>query len=214
MTLPGRHSDEPDPEQIEAFLRAHPSWLADHPDLYRVLAPPLRVHGEPLADHMAAMVHAERRHAAEMAARADGVLAAGRAAAGLARRVQQAVLALILTRDPVDCVSGELPGILAVDAAALCLEDYRPGTRPLPAGDVARLLGGRAVVFRHDPDDAALLHAEAARLARHDALVRVPWAGPPSLLALVSRDRAALDPAQGPGALAFLGRAIGTALGR
>jgi uncharacterized protein len=214
MTLPERNPDEPDPEQIEAFLRAHPAWLADHPELYCVLTPPSRVHGEPLADHMAAMVRAERRRAAEMAARADGVLAAGRAAAGLVRRVQQAVLALIHARDPVDCVFGELPGILAVDAAALCLEDYRPGIRPLPKGEVARLLGGRNVMFRHDPDDAALLHAEAARLARHDALVRVPWAGPPSLLALVSRDGAALDPSQGRGALAFLGCAIGAALGR
>ena len=30
---------------VEAFLRAHPHWLAEHPDLYRVLAPPQRVHG-------------------------------------------------------------------------------------------------------------------------------------------------------------------------
>ncbi len=206
--------DAIDPALVEAFLRARPSWLAETPELYRVLAPPSRVHGEPLADHMAAMVRAERSHAAAMAARADGVLAAGRAAAGLALRVQQAVLALIHTRDPADCVSGELPGLLAVDAAALCVEDYLPGTRPLPTGEVQRLLDGRDVAFRVDPPDAVLLHAEAARLARSDALIRVPWPGPPSLLALVSRDPAALDPSQGSGALAFLGRAVGAALGR
>jgi len=95
MALPGRQADETDAALVEAFLRANPGWLADHPELYRVLVPPNRVHGEALADHMAAMVRAERVHAAAMAARADSVLAAGRAAAGLAQRVQAAVLALI-----------------------------------------------------------------------------------------------------------------------
>ena len=200
---------------VEAFLRARPDWLAERPDLYRILAPPARVHGEALADHMAAMVHAERAYAAAMAARADGVLAAGRAAAGLAWRVQDAVLAVIASRDVADCVAHAVPGLLGVDAAAICVEeDHLPGTHALLTGEVGRLLSGRDVVFRTLPDDAAALHAEAARLARRDALVRVPWPGPPALLALVSRDERALDPAQGSGALAFLGRALGVALAR
>jgi hypothetical protein len=214
MPLPERECDEVDAALVEAFLRARPTWLAEHPELYRILAPPRRMHGDPLADHMAAMLHAERAHAAEMAAHANGVLAAGRAAAGLAQRVQSAVLALIHTNDPAECIAGEFPGILAVDDAGLCAEAWLPGTRTLSAGTIARLLAGRDVVFRTDPRDAALLHAEAARLARHDALVRVPWPGPPALLALANRDPWPLDPAQGTGALAFLGRAIGAALGR
>ncbi len=192
---------------VEAFLRANPAWLSDHPELYGVLVPPTRVHGENLADHMAAMLRAERE-------RADGLLAAGRATAGLAARVQDAVLALLRSSDPADCVSGEMPGILAVDAAHLCLEADHPGARRLPDGAVARLLNGRQVVFRDAPTDARLLHAEAAGLARYDALVRVPGEGPASLVALLARDRHALDPAQGVGPLAFLGRAVAAALGR
>jgi uncharacterized protein len=214
MALPGRQSDETDEALVEAFLRAHPGWLADHPDLYRILTPPSRVHGEVLADHMAAMVRAERVHAEAMAARADSVLAAGRAAAGLAQRVQAAVLALIAADEPTDCITNEFPSILAIDAAGLCAEDHVPGARALPVGLVAGLLDGRDVAFRVDPDDAVLLHAEAARLARHDALVRVPWSGPPALLSLVTRDPATLHPAQGAGALAFLGRAVGATLSR
>lgn len=198
------------PEQaalVAAFLRANPGWLAEHPELYQVLAPPLRVHGEGLADHMAAMLRAERE-------RADFVLAAGRAAAGLAARVQDAVLALLRSRDVADCVSGEMPGILAVDAAHLCMEGEHPGARWLPPGTVVRLLDGRSVVFRDAPEDARLFHAEAAGLARHDALVRVPGEGPPALLALLARESRALDPAQGAGPLAFLGRAVAAAVGR
>ncbi len=140
--------------EIAAWLRAHPRFLAEQPELYRWLAPPERVHGERLADHMAAMLRAERAHAAAMAERADGVLAAGRAAAGLAARVQEAVLALIAAANPADCVALEFPPLLAVDAASLCAEDRLFGARLVPAGTLARLLGGRAVLFRESPDDA------------------------------------------------------------
>lgn len=203
-----------DAGQIEAFLRANPSWLAENPDLYRVLVPPNRVHGEHLADHMAAMVQIERARATAMAERVDDVLAAGRAAAGLAVRVQEAVLALLRATDKMDCLTGELPGILALDAVHFCVEALLPGVRPLPQGMVGQLLGGRHVLFRDTVTEARRLHAEAAGLAGHDALVLVPGAGPPALLALLARDSQMLDPARGAGALTFLGRAVAAALGR
>jgi uncharacterized protein YigA (DUF484 family) len=203
-----------DAGSVEAFLRANPSWLAENSDLYRVLVPPNRVHGEHLADHMAAMVHIERARATAMAERADDVLAAGRAAAGLTVRVQEAVLALLRATDKMDCLTGELPGILAVDAVHFCVEALLPGVRPLPQGMVGQLLGGRQVLFRDTVTEARRLHAEAAGLAGHDALVLVPGTGPPALLALLARDGQMLDPARGAGALAFLGRAVAAALSR
>lgn len=204
---PSRHDE--DEARVAAYLRAHPGFLAGHPDLYRALAPPARVHGEAMADHMEAMLRAERAHAAALAQRADGVLNAGRAAAGMTLRTQAAVLALMRASDVADCVVSELPGLLAVDAARLSAE----GPRGLAPGFVALALGQRDVVFRDKPLGAALLHGEAAALARCDALVRVPGE-PPMLLALAARDAAALDPSQGTGALAFLGRALAAALGR
>ena len=207
MSQPAARVDDAEAAFVEAFLRANPAWLAEHPDLYGVLEPPSRLHGDGLTDHMAAMLRVQRE-------RADGLLAAGRATADLAGRVQDAVLALFRSTDPADCVSGEMPGILAVDAAHLCIEAEFPGARRLPDGIVARLLDGRQVVFRDAPADARLLHAEAAGLARHDALVRVPGEGPAALLALLARDRHMLDPAQGTGPLGFLGRAVAAALGR
>jgi uncharacterized protein YigA (DUF484 family) len=203
----GLTETEADAAFVEAFLRANPAWLAEHPELYGVLAPPARVHGDGLADHMAAMLQVQR-------ARADGLLAAGRATAGLAGRVQDAVLALFRSADPADCVSNAMPGILAVDAAHLCLEADHPGARRLPDGAIGRLLDGRQVVFRDAPTDVGMLHAEAAGLARYDALVCVPGEGPAALIALLARDRHALDPAQGVGPLVFLGRAVAAALGR
>jgi uncharacterized protein YigA (DUF484 family) len=207
MSLPQGEAGSAEAAFVEAFLRANPAWLARHPDLYRILEPPVRLLGDGVADHMAAMLRVQRE-------RADGLLAAGRATADLAGRVQDAVLALFRSSDPADCVSGEMPGILAVDAAHLCIEAEHPGARRLPDGVVAPLLDGRQVVFRDAPADTRLLHAEAAGLARYDALIRVPGEGPPALLALLARDRHMLDPAQGSGPLGFLGRAVAAALGR
>lgn len=196
------------PGDVAAFLRANPGWLTENPELYRVLEPPRRLHGEQLADHMAAMLAQERAHAQSLSARADSVLAAGRAAAGLSARVQEAVLALMRASDLVDCVTTELPALLGVDAATLCAEDGRPGARPLPAGTVARLFGPREVVFREAPTEVRMLHGSAAPLAQVDALVRLTGG---ALLALAARDRTHLHSCQGVRPLGFLGRALSAA---
>ncbi len=201
---------------LDALLRARPSFLAERPALYAVLQPPRRVHGERLADHMAAMLAAARDATRLAEQRTESVLAASRAATSLAERVQSAVLALLAATDPLDCVAAELPALLGVDAASLCLEPGRPAAhryniRTLPPGAVAALLGGRDVVLRDRPTDAGLLHAEAAMLATRDALIRV---APGALLALVSRDERALAASQGVGSLAFLGRVLATLLTR
>ncbi len=214
--------------RVARFLADNPDWLATRTELYRRMAPPRRVHGEALADHMAAMIEAARHRAAVMTAQAETVLQAGRAAIGLAERVREAVLALIRAGDVAECVEVDLPRLLGIDTALLCVE---PGTgagagapplggHPVPPATVRRLLGTRDVRLREAPEDAALLHGAAAGLAVHDALVRVPAAGlPPMLLALASRDALILDagsPAAagggGCGALAFLGQALAARL--
>jgi uncharacterized protein YigA (DUF484 family) len=205
--------------EVTAFLRAHPTWLAENPALYAVLAPPQRVHGDIFADHMAAMLRAARANAVAMSTQADDVLTASRAAAGMTERVQEAVLALMHAADPGECITAELPGLLGIDAVTLCVETsgaaIPPGSRKLSPDSVMRLLGTRDVVFRAQPGEGAgLLHGEAVRLAQHDALVRVKLPGPPALLALAARDPLALHAGQGAAALAFLGRAVAAALVR
>jgi uncharacterized protein YigA (DUF484 family) len=194
-------------EQVTAYLRANPAFLAERPELYAVLEPPRRVHGKVLADHMDAMLRAARAHAAEMDAKANAVLNAGRAAGAIADRVQEAVLSAVTAADPVDYVAETLPGLLGVDAAALACESIRPRWRTLPPGAIKALMRNRPVVFRDRPADAALLHAEAALLAERDILVHLPGESP-AILALVSRDAAALPAMQGMQALAFLGRVL------
>ncbi len=202
---------------VEDFLRANPRFLADRADLYRHLAPPRRVHGERVADHMAAMLAAERRRLRGLEAEMDAALSAGRANQGLTIRVRLAVLALMRSPDPIETVQQELPALLGVESCTLLAE--RPDQRglvKLPLGTVARLLpGGREAVVRANPTECEMLHQEAACLVRRDALARVPvWTGDPVLLALGTRDPAALPARHVTATLAFLGRAVAAALAR
>ncbi|MBX6375252.1 MAG: DUF484 family protein [Acetobacteraceae bacterium] len=224
---------ELEPEAVAAFLRAHPEFLAERPDLYRVLLPPKRVHGEVFADHMAAMLAAERNRLRAIEAEMDALLADGRAGTGLAVRVRLAVLALMRANDVVETVTQELPALLGIETCTLAaepapgrLQRRRPpsathgwsrwGVLPLPPGTVARLLGpGRDAVVRSQPTDREMLHAEAAPLVVRDALARVPlFGGGPMLLALGARDAASLPARQATATIAFLGRAVAAALAR
>lgn len=222
---------DPVAEEVAAFLVANPDFLARRPELYRVLTPPRRVHGENLADHMAAMVAAERARLRALEAEMQAALADGRAGSGLALRVRLAALALMRARDVPDTVTQEWPPLLRVESCSLLAEPRpgpvylhgrnesalpRQGVRVLPEGSVAKLLGsGRDARVRSDVTEADLLHAEAAPLIVRDALVRVPlWCGTPCVLALGAREAAALPTRQSAQTLAFLGRALAAALAR
>lgn len=211
---PAPSSPQPDapasPEAVEAFLRANPGWLAAQTALYAEMDPPRRVHGEGMADHMAALLHAARTRAGHLARDAAAAAADRRAAEGFAARVREAVLALMRAPDPCWSVQHDLPALLRLDSARLCVERLQPGASPVPSGTVAATLGQRQAVMR-DHALQPLLHGEAAALAGREALVRVPLQGAPALLALACRDGRALAGATTP-VLAFLGQAVAAAL--
>ncbi len=202
MADPNASATGPTADEVRAFLRANPAWLAQNPDLYRLLEPPHRLHGERLADHMAAML---------TRARADAVAGAEdrRAAEGFAHRVQEAVLALIRAPDPVAALP-ELPAWLRLDGVRLCAEGVRPGAAWVPPGTVTARLGRRETTLGEAHRDS-LLHGEAAPLAQWEALVRVNLPGCPALLALACRDGRALTGATA-GTLVFLGQAVAAVL--
>lgn len=213
----GSDGDLPTPDAVVAFLRAHPEFLAERPELFRALSPPRRIHGEVVADHMAAMLTAERRRVRSLEAEVDAAVTAGRAGYGLTIRVRLAVLALMRSTDVIETVTQELPALLGIETCNLVSEKPdRRGVLPLPRGTVTRLMGpGRDAVVRAAPTETEALHEEAAPLVARDALVRVPvWTGTPTMLTLGARDPHALPARQATATLAFLGRAVAAALAR
>lgn len=174
----------PEPAAVEAFLQAHPDFLAARPRLYAVLTPPRRVHGEAVTDHMAAMIQAGRQEW-------RGLLEAGRTRGAFAARVAEAVLALIASRDPLDCLRHEWPARLGVESCRL-----------------VAAIPGPALILRDVAVASAALHGEAAPLIRREALLRLGE----QTLSLGARDAADLP--HEPESLAFLARALAAALAR
>lgn len=208
-TRPGECRDDAglDEARVRHFLEAQPDFLLRHPSLYLTLAPPARVHGEPLADHMAAMIAAARGRNAALCRH----VAERRQASSLRARVEDAVLGLLRAGAPMEWIETELAATLGLDAAHLRIAGP-DGALPAELG--RRLLGGREVALRCAPSEAARLHGAAAPLVRADALVRVLLRGGGlALLALGSREPAFFA-AGSEAPLALLGRAVEAALDR
>jgi uncharacterized protein YigA (DUF484 family) len=217
----GAAPPEPDEAaQVEAFLRAHPAFLADHPALYRTLVPPRRVHGERMADHMVAMLAAERARAAELRTTLEDLVAHGRTNQANVARAHKAVLALIAARsatEALDIMVQDWPDLLGLDVVTVCAEGRAVlGARPLARGSIARLLpNASAFVLRPQATDQEALYGEAAALVSSDALARLTLAsGGEALLACGSRDAGHFEPRQGTDLVSFLAAAAATALGR
>lgn len=169
---------------VEAFLHANPGFLAARPQLYAVLTPPRRLHGEAMADHMAAMIQAGRQEW-------RGLLEAGRTRGAFAAKVAEAVLALIASTDALDCLRHEWPARLGLESCRL-------------VGAVA----GPAITVRDVTVANVALHGEAAPLITREALLRL------GTQTLVLGAREAGDLPNEPESLAFLARALAAALAR
>ncbi len=205
---------------VEAFLRAHPGFLADNPALYRALVPPRRVHGERMADHMAAMLEAERARGAELRATLEEVVAHGRANQANQARAHKAVLAVMGARtatEALDIMMQEWPDLLGLDVVTVCTEGRAVlGARPLARGAIARLLpNASSFLLRAQATDTEALYGEAAPLVASDALARLTLAsGGEALLACGSRDPRHFEPRQGTELMSFLAAAAAIALGK
>jgi hypothetical protein len=216
VTHPAREADD-GAAFVEAWLRARPAFLAERPDLYALLDPPTRIHGERLADHMQARIAAGEAREAALTRQVEALLAAGRANMAASARIQRAVLALLAGAD-VFAVLPTLADLLGVEVVSLCAErPAPPGFRTLPEGEVARLLpAGREVTLRTRPGDSAILHGEAHPLVASDALLRLDgMAGDrPALLCLGAREAETFQPGQATDLLQFLAAAVAASLGR
>jgi uncharacterized protein YigA (DUF484 family) len=112
----------PTAEQVAAWLRDNPGFLAERPELYHELTPPKRAFGTGVADHMAAMVDAARKQARGLAEEMAAFTTEDRAEAGLVARVQDAVVAMIAAEDVVDCALNEWPSLLGLDSVTIAAE--------------------------------------------------------------------------------------------
>lgn len=215
-----------DGDLVAAYLRRHPEFLAERPELLDVLTAPARpavaAGGPAVVDLQQAMVERLRRENEEMRRSHQELLLTLRGNQAIQSRIQQAALALLHARSfehLIETVATDLSAILDLDAVTICVEpavdapsEVRTrGVLRVPQGTVAALLGpGKSIRLEAEMAGDPLLFGPGAGLVQSQALVRldVSSATPPTLLALGSRQVGHFQPSQGTELLAFLAQVL------
>ncbi len=220
-----RRSSDFDPAEVAAYLRRHPDFLANRPDLVAVLTPPKRDLGEGVIDLQRFMVDRLRADVARLKLNQRKLIATSRnnlASQGKVHAAVLAILAATIFEHRITIVTDELTLLLDIDAVGLCVEATHNSAASLPngfsgvqmlePGAIDDLLGPKKpALLRADvTGDPALFGPSAAGLVRSDALVRlnVSSAAPIGLLALGARRPGVFHPGQGTELLSFLAQVI------
>ena len=221
-----------DASKVTEYLRENPEFLVENPDLLEVLAPPTRWDegdGGNVADMQTSMLDRMRDESTNLKDAANLLISTTRSNMMIQTRTHAAVIA-ILGADNLErlvhVVCFDLPLLLDIDAASLCLETGQEGypelgdtdIRWFAAGTVDKVLGGAdefAILIEHTKDDGAVF-GEAAGIVKSAALGRLqPGYGIPNgLLALGSRNRGAFHGGQGTDLLIFITRVLELTLHR
>ena len=218
--------------QVSNYLRKHPDFLVTHPDLLNILAPPSRWedgNGGNVVDIQTSMLDRMRDESTNLKDAANLLISTTRSNMMIQTRTHAAVIAILGADDLerlIHVVFFDLPILLDIDAASLCLETNKEKFKELEEtnirwvsrGTVNKVLGGASEfvqLIEHTKDDGAVF-GEAAGLVKSAALGRLqPGFGIPNgLLALGSRNKGAFHGGQGTDLLIFLTRVLELTLNR
>lgn len=210
-------------DAVEAYLRRHPEFLNERPELIAALVPPDFDRGQGVVDMQRFMLQRMRSEFAQMSARERTLLAAAEANAAVQARVHAAVRSLLVARSfqhLIRIVVDEFPGMLDVAASTIAVEnaDRLPGAAGdtgvvvLKPGTIDALIGGeRPMSLRPESEgDRVVFGAKAPRI-RSVAMMRLTFGGtdtPPGLFALGSAAPEGFDARQGTDLLAFLAHVL------
>jgi uncharacterized protein YigA (DUF484 family) len=214
--------DEPSAESVVAFLRRHPAFLNDHPELFSALVPPEFKRGEGVLDMQAFMVGRLQSEMRNMERREKTLLAAAEANAAVQARILEGAEALLRARsfeNLIRVINDELPEMLAVGTISLCVETEDP--LPGKGGDIGVIIMKAGMIDSlFTGDETVALHAEmtgeqtifgaAAGEVRSVALLRLRFGPglPIGLLALGANEADEFDVRQSTDLLAFVARVV------
>ncbi|NQV21871.1 MAG: DUF484 family protein [Rhodospirillales bacterium] len=225
-------SQKPPKSGLEAgdvvdYLRAHPDFLVDHPEILSILTPPShRTEGNVL-DLQLFMLQKLQKEVRKLSGNWSDLIATSRSNMATQAQVHTAVLAILKSESKAELihkVTFDFPDILNVDAVALCSEDEvvletgsdESPVRFLGEGAVDRLMGlGRDILLRSKADRLDEVFGPAADLVRSDALIRLTLGDNKSgILALGTREEEKFHPGQGTELMGFLAQSIEICVGR
>lgn len=215
------------PEQVKAYLKAHPDFLAEHPDALEALNPPGVDRGGNVHDLQQFMLRRLNDEARRLRAQQRELVDLSRANAQVLAQVHKASLTLLEARSfehLIHIVTTDLAQVLDVDVVTICVEaaaDQPPGRVKTagvymlePHGVDSRIGQGNEVMLANDIPADPVVFGPAAGLVKSQALARIHCSkrSPAGLLALGARDDDKFHARQGSEMLQFLASLLGRAI--
>jgi uncharacterized protein YigA (DUF484 family) len=218
---------EPSAAEVAAYLRKHPDFLVEHPDLMAALTPPTLQRGDGVLDMQYFMLQRLKADVSRLKGQQRALIATSRSNLSSQARVHSAVLSIISAtsfEQLLQVVTTDLAVMLDVDVVTIGVESEqgRPTRLPLPgihilkSGTVDGLLGpDRDVLLRADTAGDPALFGGGAGLVRSEALLRLSVSdhAPTGLLCMGTRKPDKFHPGQGTELLNFLARALESTIG-
>jgi uncharacterized protein YigA (DUF484 family) len=212
----------PTGSEVAEYLRRHPDFLVEHPDLLRLLTPPAHDRGEGVVDMQRYMLERLRGELGKLQDSQNELIATARENLSIQARIHAAILSLLgatTLEHLIEVITTDLAVHLEVDAVVLgfeALDRVAPGQqarglRLFPRGRIDRLMAGaREVLLISDQPGDSELFGSAATLVRSQALLRMQLRrdAPMGVLAFGARDPHKFHPGQGSELLTFLGRVV------
>lgn len=188
--------DQLNSDSVSAWLRRHPEYLAENPDVLTTLTPPEFQRGEDVLDMQHFMLDRLRDELSSLRRREKQLLSAAEGNAAGQSKIHQAALALVGAPD-IQSLTGllrtRLPGILDLEAAVLCIEEEGAlslaGATAIGTGGIANLLGPkRRILLQAHTGGESVIFGDAAGRVKSVAYLRLRTGKttPPMLLALGS----------------------------
>jgi len=219
---PRPRSGGPSADEVETYLRDHPDFLTDHPDLVNLLIPPEAKRGDGVVDLQRFMLERVRGDLAKMQMQQNEILATSRGNLTTQNRIHTSILAMLgatTLEHLIEIISTDIAVHLEVDAVALGFEalDRLPAggnrslLRILPKGAIDRLVGaGKDLALLADSEADSQFFGSAATLVRSQALLRLQLRrdAPAGILGFGSRTPGKFHPGQGTELLTFLGKVV------
>ena len=212
----------PSGSEVAEYLRRHPDFLVEHPDLVRLLTPPAHDRGEGVVDMQRYMLEKLRGEIGKLQDSQTDLLATARVNQSIQARIHAAILSLLgatTLEHLIEVITTDLAVHLEVDSVVLGFEaldrvapgQHARGLRLFPRGRIDRLMAGaRDVLLIADAPGDEELFGGAASLVRSQALLRMQLRrdAPLGILAFGARDAEKFHPGQGTELLTFLGRVV------
>lgn len=207
---------------VSTWLRRHPDFMQENPEILTFLTPPEFRRGERILDMQQFMLDRAQKELADLRRREKKLIQTVEGNAAGQSKIHNAVVAILEAADIhtlVSLIRNKLPGMLDLEAAVLCIEQTGAlalaGAQVVGADGISNMLGQEArVLLQNNTSGETLVFGDEAERVRSVAFLRLRTVGssPEMLLALGSGRDDGFDPRQATDLILFFADILETRL--